>query len=521
MTPSSSSFVGAVATPHTLATEAAEAVLREGGSAVDAAITAAAVLSVVYPHNVSIGGDLVALLRMADGTTICINASGSAPAAQTAERLRTLYGGSLPIAGVDTITAPGAIAGWQALHSRGARLPWARYFEEAIQHAEHGVPVAKDLATNLTIDADLLSGDPGASAIFFRNGRPLLAGEAVTQTALAQTLCRIRDQGAAEFYTGLTARLLIEGLATRGGVLTADDLALVKAEITEPLRADFAGHEVLTSPPNTQGFVLIRILRSLAERGPLSHALRSEAGATARIFLEGNTVRDAMLSDPTFSGIDAEQLLTVDAGTLRERSTPTDSGYERPRGDTVGIAVVDGNGMSVSLIQSVFHAFGSGVLEPQTGVLLHNRGTSFSLDPDSPNVVAPGKRPLHTLMPIIVTEGGALRFVLATQGGQGQPQIHAQLLLRMLAGESPTEAVNAPRFIVGVRADGASAEATFVEPDVEPETMQSLRDSGLPLIVTQASSEHVGQANVIALSGGRVRAASDSRADGSGVVVTT
>lgn len=513
-------FLGAIATPHTLATDTAEAIFREGGTAVDAAIAAAAALSVVYPHNVSIGGDLIAIVMTSDGDAVCINASGAAPAAQSAERLRGLYGESLPATGIDTITTPGAISGWGELHRRGGRLPWTRLFTEAITLAEDGVPVAPDLAANLVADAERLRHDPGAAEIFVPGGVPLGLGDLLVQPALGRTLRRIRDGGSAEFYSGTTADLLVAGLRALGGIHTAADLAAMTPEVSSPLRGGFRGLEVVTSPPNTQGFALLRMLSAIEREQDGSAPLTRDAGATVRAFLSANTVRDALLSDPRFSGIHSADLLSADPDLVRAPAADAGDAYQRPRGDTVGIAATDADGTSVSLIQSVFHAFGSAIIEPSTGILLHNRGTSFSLDASSPAVVEPGKRPVHTLMPVIVVENGDVRFVLATQGGQGQPQIHAQLLVSLLDGATAAEAVGAPRFIVGVREYGASTDTVFVESDVAEATMASLESSGLPLFVTPPLSDLVGQANVIDLTGGIIHAASDPRADGSGVVVS-
>lgn len=513
-------FMGAIATPHTLATDTAEAIFREGGSAVDAAIAAAAVLSVVYPHNVSIGGDLIAIMRTGDGDAVCINASGAAPAGQSAERLRGLYGESLPVTGIDTITTPGAISGWGELHGRGGRLPWSRLFTEAIILAEDGVPVAPDLAANLVVDAERLRHDRGASEIFVPGGVPLGLGDLLVQPALGRTLSRIRDGGPAEFYSGTTADLLVAGLHALGGVHTGADLALMTPEVAPPLRGDFRGLEVVTSPPNTQGFALLRMLSAIEREQSGSAPLTRDAGATVRAFLSANTVRDALLSDPRFSGIHSADLLSAGPDLPGAPAGYGGWDYQRPRGDTVGIAVTDADGMSVSLIQSVFHAFGSAIIEPSTGILLHNRGTSFSLDHASPTVIAPGKRPPHTLMPVIVVENDDVRFVLATQGGQGQPQIHAQILITLLEGGTAAEAVCAPRFIVGVREYGASADTVFVESDVPAATMASLTSSGLPLFVTPPLSDLMGQANIIDLTGGMIDAASDPRADGSGIVVS-
>ncbi|MDQ1130087.1 gamma-glutamyltransferase [Microbacterium sp. SORGH_AS_0888] len=196
-------------------------------------------------------------------------------------------------------------------------------------------------------------------------------------------------------------------------------------------------------------------------------------------------------------------------------------GFRRPRGDTVGIAVSDSSGWSVSLIQSVYHAFGAAVVEPSTGILLHNRGTGFSLDPSSPNVLAPGKRPLHTLMPVMVTDERGLRFVSATMGGQGQPQIHAQTLLHAMSGASAQEAVSAPRAIVGPQRDGDSPSNVYVERDLPSLARDALTHTTLHVIETPDADELVGHANLVAVApDGELDAGSDPRSDGSASVRT-
>ncbi|MCU1570881.1 MAG: gamma-glutamyltranspeptidase [Naasia sp.] len=511
------SFVGAVASPHHLATAAAEAVLGEGGSAVDAALTAAAVLTVVYPHNVSIGGDLIALVRSPDGVLHCINASGRTPAAQTADRLRAKHGDALPVRGIDTVTVPGAVRGWERLHVLGGRLPWSRCFDEAVGYAEDGVEVASDLAASIAEEEPLLTADAGAGPIFSPSGRALVQGDLLVQPALAVTLRRLQASGADEFYTGAVARDLIAGLRAAGSLLSEEDFADFAPEIVPPLTGDFRGLQVHTSPPNTHGFVLLRALQDLEALGIAEDALGSELGALERIFRDANAVRDEHLADPAFGEVDVSDLLSRLPGP---GAGPQKPDFQRPAGDTVGIAAIDAEGWAVSLIQSVFFAFGSGILEPTTGILLHNRGTSFSLSSSSANRFEPRKRPLHTLMPVLVTEGDSPRFVLATQGGQGQPQIHAQLLLRLLAGATPEEAVRAPRAIVGVREFDAAPDTVFAEQDLPAEAMASIERSGLPVHRLPPHSELLGQANVIAVTDDGVLAASDPRADGSAVVLS-
>ncbi|HWI30044.1 MAG TPA: gamma-glutamyltransferase [Microbacterium sp.] len=498
-----------MASPHRLATEAATAVLGEGGNAVDAAIAAAAVLTVVYPQNVALGSDLVALVRFPDGRMICINATGGAPAAESAERLRARHGESIPVHGIDTITVPGGVGGWGLLHRLAGATPWERLFEDPVRFAEEGVPVARDLAHCLG-SAPHLWDDPGAAAVFAPGGVRLELGDIMKQPALAATLRRIQADGADEFYRGRTAEQIVDGMRKLGSVISRDDLAAYEPEVRDPITARFAGVDVHTSGPNTQGFVLLRALAAFEAAGLGPTLLGSDAGVFADAFREANAVRDALLADPRFAEVELDTLLSSSAAALPV--PPARELPHRPRGDTVGVAVVDSAGFAVSLIQSVYYAFGSGVLEPNTGVLLHNRGTSFSLRDDSPNAVAPRKRPAHTLMPVLVTRDGSLSWALATQGGQGQPQVHAQLLLRLLNGASPREAVSLPRFIVGGGTPVHPAETVIVEEDADPAARRALVASG-DTVEVGAMSDLVGQANIVSAVG-PLAAASDPRADG-------
>jgi gamma-glutamyltranspeptidase/glutathione hydrolase len=505
---------GAIASPHHLATKAGEEAFLAGGNAIDAAITAAVVLNVVYPNNTALGGDLVALVRTPDGAIHCVNATGYAPAAQSADRLRAIHGAELPLRGIDTVTVPGSVRGWETLRSFGARLDWAAQFTAAIRLASGGAPVGRSLAAAIAEKRDTLSLDAGCRELFLPGGTPLAEGELLLQPALAHSLSELRADGPDTLYGGPLGRRLISGLARSGSVMTLDDLAEFVPELTEPLRATFRDYEVFTSPPNTQGFMLLRALDRVRRLGDPGDVL-SRPGSLATIFLRSNAVRDLMLADPNFTKVDAGDLIDRDLDPADHLPGPA-----RVGGDTVGISAIDSDGYAVSLIQSVYNSFGSAVLEPSTGILMQNRGRSFSLDPESPNVVEPRKRPRHTLMPVLVTEGDDVRWVSSTMGGHGQPQIHAQLLLRSMAGESPAAAINAPRWIVGVQEDGDTNTTVYLESDTAAEATRSLTDDGFTPKLVPPHDEWLGHANLIKVGpDGRFDAASDPRSDGSATEV--
>jgi len=510
---------GAVSTSHHLATEAGAAALEAGGNAVDAALAAAATLCVVYPNNVALGGDLVALVRDPRGEIRFLNATGEAPSGQSLEALRAAHGDRLPLRGIDTVTVPGGVCGWNSLHEYGAALPWEEHFEAAIRHAGEGHPTARSVAAALAEKSEVLQKDPGCSEVFYPGGAPLAEGAPLVQPALAETLKRLAAGGSAEFYEGDVARRWVAGLQALGSKISLDDLRAYQAYWAEPLQGVFRGHRVVTSPPNTSGFILLRALAAIeaASGTPLGgDPLGRGAGELAEVFRAGNAVRASSLADPRFSGASGAELIGADAPERPSRGDP------RPTGDTVGLSAVSADGWAVSLINSVYFGFGSGILEPSTGIVFQNRGTSFSLDPASPNAFGPGRRPRHTLMPVLIlreTEGGPeLAWVPATMGGSAQPQIHAQLLLRSLAGAAPDEATRAPRWVVEEPNADGSVEVT-VEEDVDRATQDALAATGFDLTRVPKWSEDLGHSNLIRIEPRGYSAASDPRSDGSAIVV--
>lgn len=515
----SRSFTGALATPHALATEAGMRAYRDGGTAIDAAVVAAAVLTVVYPHNVALGGDLIALVRTPDGDVRCVNASGWSGRGVDVDEVRRRCGDWLPTRGADTVTVPGGVRGWETLRTFGSRLGWAETLAAAEEVARTGVPVAPSLAGHLadSENADLF-GLADFDGVFHPGGRPLAVGDVLTQPALAATFAALGAAGPDAFYAGGLAARSVDYLRGNGSVLDADDFAAFRPEIVEPLSATFGALTVLTSPPNTHGFLLLRALRALDELGvadPLGRGL----GRLMRIFHRGNALRHERLADPRFTDLDVTALLKDGLADVTAVGAAGTGHAPVARGDTVGIAAADDRGYAVSLIQSVYHAFGSGLIDPETGILFHNRGTSFSLDAASPNVLAPRKRPAHTLMPVLTTEGGAVRHVLATMGGQAQPQILAQVLLRALDGADAQAAVSGPRAAVGVQIDGETADSVTVEADVPADAVDAVAAEGLLPWPVPVHTEALGQANVVfADRSGALVAASDPRADGAASV---
>jgi gamma-glutamyltranspeptidase/glutathione hydrolase len=513
------SFTGALATPHALATEAGMQAYRDGGNAIDAAIVAAAVLTVVYPHNVALGGDLVALVRTPDGEVGCVNASGWAGAATDIADLRARHGNWLPVRGADSVTVPGGVRGWDAMRGFGARLGWADTLSAAEATARTGAPVAPSLASHIADreNADLFGTDD-FDRVFRPGGHSLRTGDDFVQPALADSFAALREGGPDVLYKGDLAERCTSYLRSRGSTLTLDDFAAFEPETVGPIGTGFRGLTVLTSPPNTHGALLLRALRAidvLSITDPVGDGL----GTLMRVFHRGNILRAAHVADPRFVEVDIDALVNEGLDAMAPLGAVEPGPAIVPHGDTVGVAAADSDGYAVSLIQSVYHAFGSGLIDPETGILFHNRGTSFALDDNSPNVIAPRKRPLHTLMPVMTLEDGAPRHILATMGGQGQPQILAQVLLRTLAGAAAEEAVAAPRAIVGLQSEGATADSVTVESDMRAGARASVARSGLTPTEVAPGTEALGQANVVFTDAkGSMTAASDPRSDGAAVV---
>src|SRR3954451_10932151 len=420
----------AIATPHRAATDAGERAFAAGGNAIAPALAAATVLTVVYPHNCALGADLFALIREPDGRTTSINASGPAGSATDAAELH-----GMPVTGPETITVPGLVAGWEALHRRGAASPWGAAIDPAIELARDGVVVAPGLGDAIAEAAATgAMTDFGMASVFAPRGTPLRGGDVLAQPALAGTLEKLARSGAAAFYRGAIAHQLLAGLGPLGTRFSAADLAAFAPEATAAVRTSVRGVDVLTSPPNSSGVLLLQALAALDTAAP-ADPLGTDAALLARVFHAGARERDRLLGDPRDSDVTLddwlgpEAIAAVLAGRRQARAPEP-----RPTGDTVAVVAVDAEGRAVSLIQSLFNSFGARILEPRTGVLLHNRGAMFSRDREPPNALAPGRRPAHTLMPVLVERDGDLLGVLGTMGGKVHAQIHVQVLLRLLSG---------------------------------------------------------------------------------------
>lgn len=516
---------GAIASPHVLATRAGAEAYAAGGNAIDAALAAAAVLTVVYPHQCAVGGDLFALVDDGRGGSRSINGSGAAPRRVDAEALRA-QGAEMPGAGPHSITVPGVVAAWGRIAALGARLPWADLLAPAIRAAEEGVPVARSLAAGIRSRADVLLQDPGMRALLFPGGEPLAEGALLRQPALADTLRQLAAEGAQCFYRGALAQRLTDGLRRLGAPFDPEDFATHDTVVEAPLELAWKGYTLQTSPPNSQGFALLEAVAALEAAGIELDALGPDAAALLHANLMAAEDRDRFLGDPQRVRLPLEALLAPPV--LRERLDDRLARQRRHRpgagvpahGDTVAVCALDAEGGAVSLIQSCYQTFGAGLLDPDTGVIFHNRARGFSLDENAANALLPGTRPMHTLMPLLVRRGGAVCAVLGTMGGRAQPQILAQLLPGTLQWERPLEEVlAAPRWVVGGKDIGFDTTTVAIEADAPAALDEQLQIDGVAVARIAARSESVGHAQLIRRSAdGGLQAAADPRSDGAAVI---
>lgn len=526
----------AVASPLRLATETGQGVGRRGGNAIDAALTTAAMLTVAYPASCGIGGDLLALVREPDGRVTFINASGQAPMATDVAAVRQRYQ-EMPIHGPLPVTVPGVVGGWGALAAHGAALGWRDLLAPAQAAAADGTPVSAGLAASIMDVVPLLDSFPDLALLICPGGTPLTEGQTLRQPALARTLGMIADGGASALYSGELADALCAGLVSRGVPLTRADLRDFAVDEAEPLQAEVDGWLVQAGRPNSQAYVVLRLLGMLDAAGSSDVASagvplhrRMLAHQLARAFARVADERDRILADPRFMTQSVDELLTTDAFQQLAADVLADDGVHptaskasaHPDGDTVAVVAADDEGRSVSLIQSLFHGFGSLILEPSTGIVMHDRGACFALDPQSPNVLAPGKRPLHTLSPMLAERAGAAdagagasqRLVVGTMGGHVQPQILTQVLSHLMGGAGAQDAVAAPRMTVGAWDEGDPTDLLNIEGDLEPQMLGELDAYPGARALLPSLDHRVGHAHAIGVTGSAFDTGVDPRADG-------
>ena len=526
---------GVVASPHPAATLAALDVLQRGGTAADAAVTAGVVLSVVYPHMTGPGGDSFWLGWEAEtGRLRALQACGGAAALVTPAFYRRQGVDAIPARGpLAALTVPGAVDGWWEVHrwsQADLRSPvsWGDLLEPGIRHARDGIAIPRGLPCVTAGAADLLALDDSAiqpwRVQYLADGRVPAPGANLVQPRLAWTLERLERSGGREFYEGELAGELGRGCEALGSPLRAADLACHRSRWASPLALPYRGGVAVSAPPPSQGLTALAIL-GLLDRYDVG-ALARDPADYIHLVVEATKLavadRDHWLADPDASPIPMTRLL--DPGYLADRGRAIDGRRAAPvpvapgvdRGDTVACVTVDAAGNAVSLIQSLYHEWGSGVLAGTTGVLLQNRGAFFSLEPGHPNVLAPGKRPFHTLTPFMWLADGRPALVAGTMGGEGQPQTLAALVTRIVdLGLEVQAAVEAPRWLYG-RTWGAPSRALSLEVRFGEDVADRLRARGHAVQLVDPWSDTVGHAQAIVRNAatGLAVGGGDPRADG-------
>jgi len=515
---------GIVATSHVQASVAGAQILARGGSAVDAAIAANAVLGVTEPMMNGMGGDLFAIYWDAKtGKLYGLNASGWAPRGLSIEHLKAKGAAAMPGAGIDSVTVPGAVAGWHALHERFGRTAWKDLFQSAISYADDGYPVPEMIASYWTESADWLANDSEAERVYLPGGKPPMVGQVFQNHDLAKALRLVAENGTDAFYKGEIARAILSTSENFNGTMAANDLAEFSPEWVEPISTSYRDWTVYELPPNGQGMAALEMLNIMetskpSPDGPLSPAeLHHKIEAMKLAYADLGRYN----ADPRFAKIPVKGMLSKDYAQQRAKLIdPAKANCEvaagaPPFSDTTYLSVVDREGNIVSLIQSNYEAFGAGIVVRGMGFALQDRGALFSLDPSSPNALAPRKRPFHTIIPAFM-EHGDLHIGFGIMGGANQPLAHAQFVSNVVDyGMNIQEAMETARFTVSPQR-GCNI---VIESRVAPEVRQKLSAMGHELEVRREYTTAMGRGQAV-LHDSKAKVnygASDARADGAAV----
>jgi gamma-glutamyltranspeptidase/glutathione hydrolase len=456
--------LGIVAASQPLAARAGVSMLERGGNAIDAAIAANAVLGLVEPHYNGIGGDLFAIYYEAKSKKVYgLNAGGWAPTGMTAAFLRSKGQTRMPGSGIYTVTVPGAIKGWEMMRSRFGRLPMADILAPAIYYAEDGFPVTDVVARYWSGGQRRLAAEPHAASAFLLNGRAPVAGQVMTNKDLGKTMRLVAERGVAGFYEGPVGEAILAISKEKGGTMTAADLKEYQPEWVDPISTTYRGWTVHELPPNTQGIAALMML-NLMERYPIAeYGLTSTKALHVMIEAKKLAYADMLryVADPKFAQVPVAQMLSRANAEARAKLIDTSRAActvepskfagltDGHGGDTIYLSVIDRDGNIVSLIQSLYSSFGSGLVAPGTGVMLHNRGALFTMEDGHPNQVAPRKRPLHTIIPAFM-EKDDVTIGFGIMGGFNQAQAHAQFVSNIADfGLDVQEALEVGRFTKG------------------------------------------------------------------------
>lgn len=513
---------GIVATSHYLASQAGAQVLAHGGSAMDAAIAANAVLGVTEPMMNGIGGDLFLIYWDAkSGKLYGLNSSGWAPQKLSIDFLSQHGITSMPHDGIHSVTVPGAVEGWSQAHRRFGRLPWKDLFQAAIYYADHGYAVPEIVHDYWVPEETRLRKTEEARRVFLPGGKPPELGAKFVNPDLAKALRLVAEQGRDAFYKGPIAQAIVQTSSAFGGTMQSDDLADFSAEWVEPISIDYRGWKIYELPPNVQGMAALEMLNIMSNFQPDKDGPQGTIELHKKIEAMKLAYSDLYRynADPRFAKVPVKGLLSRGYGAQRAALINPDKANCDPgpgspaTSDTTYLAAVDKDGNIASLIQSNYSAFGSGIVVNGMGFVLQNRGALFVLDPQHPNALQPRKRPFHTIIPAFM-ERGDLHIGFGIMGGANQPLAHAQFVSNFVDYNMNVQgALEAPRFTV--TGNQVSCEIV-IESRVKPEVLQVLRDKGHKLIVRKEYTSLMGRGQAILHDSktGMNFAGSDPRADG-------
>ncbi len=524
-----------VATPHYLASLAGASTLLSGGNAIDAAVAASAVLTVVYPHNTTLGGDAFSLIYMPNkGEFKGINATGRSPYAASLDYFRKNGHTRVPLTGLLPVTVPGLVDGWATLLERYGFMQFKDVLQYAIKYAREGFPVGEKLSRHIRQSVPVLSSNAGTRELFLKGGKGTEAGEILVQKDLANTLEQIKDGGRDAFYKGSIAHSIVEFSENNGGLLAEKDFEEHRTLIVEPVGTNYRGYDVYAFPPNSQGIATL-IALNILEGFDLA-SLGQGSAELIHLMVKAKKLafrdRDNYISDPETAkeSIPIKRLLSNEhALELRSEiqtsmleSTMTSIPLQDPSsapgsgGDTCYLCVVDKSGNSVSLIQSIYFSFGSGVIAGNTGILLQNRGAYFSLDPTHANRLEPHKRTMHTLAPAMMFRDGKPFMIFGTMGGDGQPQTQLQLVTDVVDFKmNVQEAIESPRWLHGRAMIGDRSDALNLEEGFNLEVASNLEKKGHTVVFRERWDELLGHAQAIMIGdNGVLSGGADPRGDG-------
>lgn len=513
---------GMVATSQPLASQVGLDVLKRGGNAVDAAIAMAAMLNVTEPMMTGIGGDAFALVYWSKTKELKgLNASGRAPRSLSLDYFARKNIKQMPSTGMESITVPGAFDGWVTLLDKYGTMKLADLLAPAIDYAENGFPVMEKCAEDWAAETGKLKSTPDAAANYLVNGRAPRAGEVFRQPNLARTLRTLASGGRDAFYKGEIAHAMVDYFQRNGGFITMQDLAAQKSEWVSPISTEYRGFTVYEIPPNGQGITAL-IALNILEGFDLT-AMSADPVRYYHTLIEATKLafadRNRYIADTHFARVPVAELLSKEYAAKRRVLIDPNKALDSPPpgdinlgSDTTYFTVVDKDGNAVSFINSLFDAFGSGIVAGDTGIVFQNRGSGFSLDPDHPNRIEPGKRPFHTIIPAMVFKGGQLFMSFGVMGGNIQPQGHVQVLVNLIdRGMGLQQAIDAPRFRF------TTGRGVLLEDELGDSVIQKLISLGHVRVTPPGvlrSSMGGGQAIMIDPLSKTLMGASDPRKDG-------